>query len=40
MALTTLFTRLPDLRLAVDIGRLRLHTERLTGGLHDLPVAW
>ena len=40
VALTTLFTRLPDLRLAVDASRLRLHTERLTGGLHDLPVTW
>ncbi|HWO64760.1 MAG TPA: cytochrome P450 [Umezawaea sp.] len=40
VALTSLFTRLPDLRLAVDIGRLKLHTERLTGGLHDLPVTW
>ncbi|MFG1644221.1 cytochrome P450 [Amycolatopsis sp. NPDC049252] len=40
VALTTLFTRLPELRLAVDAGRLRLHTERLTGGLHDLPVTW
>jgi cytochrome P450 len=36
----TLFTTLPRLRLAVDVSELRLHTERLTGGLYDLPVAW
>ncbi len=40
VALTSLFTRLPDLRLAVDAGELRLHSERLTGGLHELPVRW
>lgn len=40
IALTTLFTRLPDLRLAVEVSQLRLHTERLTGGLHNLPVTW
>ncbi|WP_103356022.1 cytochrome P450 [Amycolatopsis sp. CA-128772] len=40
VALTSLFTRLPNLRLAVDAGELRLHTERLTGGLHELPVTW
>ncbi|WP_103337770.1 cytochrome P450 [Amycolatopsis sp. CA-126428] len=40
VALTSLFTRIPDLRLAVDVGELRLHTERLTGGLHELPVTW
>lgn len=40
IGLTTLFTRLPALRLAVDVGELRLHTERLTGGLHDLPVTF
>lgn len=40
VALTALFTRLPDLRLAVDTGRLHLHTERMTGGLHELPVTW
>ncbi|GGM94263.1 cytochrome P450 [Lentzea pudingi] len=40
IALTTLFARVPDLRLAVDVGQLSLHTERLTGGLHDLPVTW
>ncbi len=40
VALTALFTRLPRLRLAVDVGELRLHTERVTGGVHELPVAW
>ncbi|WNV82999.1 cytochrome P450 [Umezawaea sp. Da 62-37] len=40
IALGTLFTRLPDLRLAVGPDRLRLHTDRLTGGLHDLWVTW
>jgi cytochrome P450 len=40
VALTSLFTRLPGLRLAVDVGGLRLHTERITGGLYELPVTW
>ncbi|WP_436764264.1 cytochrome P450 [Streptosporangium sp. V21-05] len=40
IALTNLFARLPDLRLAVPADELRLHTERLTGGLYDLPVTW
>lgn len=40
VALTALFTRLPGLRLAVPADALRLHTERLTGGLHELPVTW
>ncbi|GAA4900715.1 cytochrome P450 [Actinomycetospora succinea] len=38
IGLTTLFTRLPDLALAVDPASLTLHTERLTGGLDTLPV--
>ncbi|GLZ47683.1 cytochrome P450 [Actinomycetospora sp. NBRC 106375] len=38
VGLTTLFTRLPGLRLAVDPEALTLHTERLTGGLDRLPV--
>ncbi|MHC1559691.1 cytochrome P450 [Actinomycetospora sp. C-140] len=38
VGLTTLFTRLPGLRLAVDPESLTLHTERLTGGLDRLPV--
>jgi len=38
IGLTTLFTRLPQLRLAVDPEQLTLHTERLTGGLDTLPV--
>jgi len=40
IVLSSLFTRLPTLRLAVDPGELRLHTERLTGGLYELPVTW
>lgn len=40
LALSALFERLPGLRLAVAPEALRLHTERLTGGLHDLPVSW
>jgi cytochrome P450 len=40
VALTTLFTRLPGLALAVDPSELTLHTERLTGGLDRLPVTW
>ena len=36
--LTTLFTRLPGLALAVEPESLTLHTERLTGGLNTLPV--
>ncbi|MEJ2865693.1 cytochrome P450 [Actinomycetospora flava] len=38
IGLTTLFTRLPGLALAVDPEQLSLHTERLTGGLDTLPV--
>lgn len=37
---STLFQRLPDLRLAVELSDLRLHNERVTGGLHCLPVTW
>ncbi len=40
VALASLFTRLPDLRLAIEPGRLHLHVERVTGGLHELPVTW
>jgi cytochrome P450 len=40
VGLTTLFRRLPALRLAVDPESLTLHTERLTGGLDQLPVTW
>lgn len=40
VALSALFTRLPSLRLAVDPGELQLYTERVTGGLHELPVTW
>ena len=38
IGLTTLFTRLPELALAVAPESLTLHTERLTGGLDTLPV--
>ncbi|HSK62170.1 MAG TPA: hypothetical protein VK935_24275 [Actinomycetospora sp.] len=40
MGLATLFRRLPGLRAAVDPSALTLHTERLTGGLDELPVRW
>lgn len=40
VVLSSLFTRLPGLRLAAPPGGLRLHTERLTGGLYELPVTW
>jgi cytochrome P450 len=40
VGLSTLFRRLPELRLAVEPDALALHTERLTGGLDELPVAW
>jgi cytochrome P450 len=33
-------TRLPDLRLAVPRTELRLRSDRLTGGLAELPVTW
>jgi pentalenolactone synthase len=36
----TLFTRFPSLRLAVPLERLRLRTNRIGGGLVELPVAW
>ena len=40
MGLATIFHRLPGLRLAVEPDALTLHTERLTGGLEELPVTW
>ena len=40
VGLATLFRRLPGLRAAVDPSALTLHTERLTGGLDELPVSW
>ena len=40
VGLGALFTRLPGLRLAVSPDQLRLHTDRTTGGLHELPVTW
>ena len=38
VGLGTLFRRLPGLRTAVEPSALTLHTERLTGGLDELPV--
>ncbi|WP_433788335.1 cytochrome P450 [Actinomycetospora sp. CA-101289] len=38
VGLATLFRRLPGLQAAVDPSALTLHTERLTGGLDELPV--
>ncbi|MEV8327663.1 cytochrome P450 [Kitasatospora sp. NPDC056731] len=40
VALTALFRRFPDLRLAVDARSLRDHDERLAGGLSEVPVLW
>ena len=40
IAFGTLFSRLPGLRLAVAPEQLRLHTDRVSGGLHELPVTW
>ena len=40
VGLATIFNRLPGLRLAVEPDALTLHTERLTGGLEELPVTW
>ncbi|MEV7598921.1 cytochrome P450 [Kitasatospora sp. NPDC089797] len=39
-ALTALFRRFPGLRLAVDPHSLRDRTERLAGGLGEVPVQW
>lgn len=35
-----LFTRFPELRLAEDIGQLRVRNDLLPGGLSAVPVAW
>ncbi|MFF2614251.1 cytochrome P450 [Kitasatospora sp. NPDC058046] len=40
IALTALFRRFPGLRLAVDAHSLRDHSERLAGGLGEVPVLW
>lgn len=37
---STLFPRLPGLRLAVELSDLHVHSERLTGGLDCMPVTW
>ena len=36
----TLFSRIPSLRLAVDVAELTPREELLTGGLAELPVTW
>jgi cytochrome P450 len=40
IAFTALFRRFPTVRLAVDPGTLREHSERLTGGVSAVPVLW
>ncbi|GAA1023773.1 cytochrome P450 [Acrocarpospora pleiomorpha] len=40
VVLTTLFRRLPDLRVAVPRDRLRFKTDHTIYGLYELPVAW
>jgi len=40
ISLRSLFQRLPDLRLAVPVDRLRLRREILSGGLAEVPVVW
>ncbi|MFJ7912012.1 cytochrome P450 [Kitasatospora sp. NPDC096204] len=40
IALTALFRRFPGLRLAVDARSLRDHSERLAGGIGEVPVRW
>ncbi|MFF7342140.1 cytochrome P450 [Streptomyces sp. NPDC008163] len=40
IALTTLFTRIPDLRLATPAEELRVREHALIHGIHELPVTW
>jgi pentalenolactone synthase len=40
IAFTALFTRFPALRLGAEIQDLPVRTDRLTGGLAELPVTW
>ncbi|MEK8144737.1 cytochrome P450 [Streptomyces sp. M10(2022)] len=40
VALSRLVQRFPDMRLAVDVEKLRLRHDSLTGGLVELPVTW
>jgi cytochrome P450 len=40
IVLTTLFTRIPDLRLAVPFESLSFKTDAIMLGLHNLPVTW
>lgn len=40
VGLTELFNRLPDLRLAVPAEDIRMRTEMIVFGVHELPVAW
>jgi cytochrome P450 len=37
---TTLFQRIPGLRLAVDVDDLDVRSDRVTGGVTGLPVTW
>jgi cytochrome P450 len=37
---TALFKRFPTLRLATEIKDLKVHTDRFTGGIAELPVTW
>lgn len=40
IALTTLFTRIPELRLDVPAVELRVREDALIHGIHELPVTW
>ncbi|GGW51558.1 hypothetical protein [Streptomyces caelestis] len=40
MALPTLLSRLPGLRLAAPLAELRFRHDLVTYGLHELPAAW
>jgi hypothetical protein len=40
VAYTTLFRRIPTLRLAVDPDSLSFAHEQFIYGLHELPVTW
>ena len=37
---STLFTRLPGLRLAVGVDQLQVRSDQLTGGVRSVPVTW
>jgi len=38
--LTTLFKRIPTLRLAAPVDELKFKTDRIVYGLYEMPVAW